>query len=220
MQPESYADASATPLLVIVSREADRLKRDLLARRADPLEASRLVSAMGKILLQGLQRAAQPGDVLVPIFVMRGGLLLQSAWRDVVGPGPSGVMAPIRQAHHQQPRVAYVSLPAVPGARLVLVDVIVASGRTMAACLDELRSRLPMARLRRLSVATLFLADVARRRLLSAADIDVTCIWHDERVDDGGRMVGPGFDAGDYALGGSEWPYLTWASGRSGPAPA
>jgi uracil phosphoribosyltransferase len=150
---------------------------------------------------------------LVPVFVLRGGLALKDAYAETVGCGPMGVVAPWRAEHTEAPVIGYASLPIVPGARYALVDTLIASGRTMTACLNTVHARLPGVQL---DVVAPFVATVGRERIIAGSDsTHVHCIWHAEDVDAHGRMVGPGFDVGDLAFGWSG-RHLLW----SGPGEA
>ncbi|MFC7217472.1 uracil phosphoribosyltransferase [Streptomyces polyrhachis] len=216
MQERSHPTAAHPRLRVHPSAEADRLKRALLAGPPHPADALRHLHAIAAILIA---RWASPGGSaadaapVVPLFVLRGGLVLWQPWLDVRGPGPMGVLVPFRTGHAVDPAIVYGSVPDPPGARYVLLDVALASGRTALAACRALAERVgPPAG--RIDVIAPFVADRGRELLLERAPgARIHCIWHDERVDGEGRMVGPGFDIGEFALGNSDTS-LRWASGR------
>ncbi|MGH3309988.1 MAG: uracil phosphoribosyltransferase [Streptomyces sp.] len=215
MQEHSYACAAHPRLRVHPSAEADRLKGALLEAPTRPADALRHVRAIAGILLA---RWAPPGATdgtvpTVPLFVLRGGLMLWQPWLDAFGPGPMGVLAPFRTKHEADPVVVYGSVPDALGARYALLDVALASGRTALAACRTLADRVGP-RAVRIDVIVPFVADRGRDLLLERVPgAHIHCIWHDERVADDGRMVGPGFDIGEFALGNSGTS-LRWAVGQ------
>lgn len=201
MQPFSYPERIDPRLHIYPSQEADRLKSRLLEHHE-----TGLLGAIGRELFTRMDTAD-----LVPIFVLRGGLALRDAYVGAAGFGPAGVIVPWRARHTEDPTVSYASLPVVPGARYALVDTLVASGRTIIACLHALRVRVPGARV---DVVAPFVATAGRERIIAdAADAHLHCVWHAEDVDGDGRMIGPGFDVGDLVLG---WNgrHLVWSGER------
>lgn len=201
MQEISYPEKIDPRLHIYPSQEADRLKSRLLEHHE-----TGILDAIGRELFTRMDTAG-----LVPIFVLRGGLALRDAYVEAAGFGPAGVIVPWRARHTEDPTVSYASLPVVPGARYALVDTLIASGRTIIACLQALRVRVPGARV---DVVAPFLATAGRERVIAdAADTHIHCVWHAEDVDGDGRMVGPGFDVGDLVLG---WQgrHLVWSGER------
>jgi uracil phosphoribosyltransferase len=217
MQERSYADGGHARLRVHVSAEADRRKGALLAAAARPADALRHVRDIARILLAAWAEPAGTPPA-VPVFVLRGGLMLWQPWLDTFGPGPMGVLVPHRTAHAEEPAVVYGSVPDVtdvPGARYALLDVALASGRTVLAAWHALAEQVGT-RAARVDVVAPFVADRGRDLLLERVPgAHLHCIWHDERVRDDGRMVGPGFDIGEYALGNAGTS-LRWAAAGTG----
>jgi uracil phosphoribosyltransferase len=194
-------------LHVCRSPRTEALRAALTAGRADPALANAALVDIARELFSAMRAEAARA---VPVFVLRGGLLMRDAYRDVMGERPFGVVAPLRPVHEQDPDVTYGSVPA--GAdRYLVADVLTASGRTMTACLAALRDRLGCDE-GRLRVVTPFLSGYARDRLLRAHPrLHIHCVWHEERVDETGRMVGPGFDIGEYAFGGPPGGFVSWS---------
>jgi uracil phosphoribosyltransferase len=203
MQSRSYAADLHPRLHVHPSAAADRLKRELLDSGPAPAAEAALLAKIGRVLLADV---AGPGGQ-VPVVVLRGGLALLDPWRERHGAGPTGVLAPARSRHELAPTIAYGSVPRVAGAEYVLLDVLLASGRTMHACLDALSGADG-----RVTVVAPFVSTAGRDAILAAhPDVRIHCIWHEEQVDATGRMVGPGFDVGDCVLG-HRGPYLSWGA--------
>ena len=200
MQRSSYIEDIDPRLHIYPSRQADTLKQRLLKSR--DREALELI---GRSLLDALDVAS-----VVPVFVLRGGLMLwQPFWEASAGKGPIGLVVPSRDQHEQLPRVVYASLPCVPDAQYLLLDVLVASGRTMDACLSEIYRRFPA---NRIDIAAPFVSTYGRDRLLAKyPSSHIHCIWHAEQIDQRGWMIGPGFDIGDYTMG---WigDHAVWAT--------
>lgn len=202
MQKTSYLEDIDDRLHIYPSGEADEQKRKLLS--VGPGSGS--LEAIGESLL-----AAISIDSMIPVFVLRGGLALWGTCKQVIGAGPAGIIVPSRDQHESAPKIAYASIPLVPHAQYALLDVLVASGRTMSSCLSAVRDRLPNGRFH---VVAPFIATTGRDLLLAAhPDVQVHCIWHAEQIDGRGRMVGPGFDIGEHVLGWSE-DYLLFGDGR------
>jgi uracil phosphoribosyltransferase len=199
MQQSSYIEEVSPRLHIYPSHEADMLKQRLLNNRD-----RRALELIGRSLLEALDVAS-----VVPVFVLRGGLILWQPYKEATaGIGPTGIVIPYRDQHEESPRIAYASLPSVPDVRYLLVDVLVASGRTMDACLSEICRRLPV---NRVDIAAPFVSTYGRDRLLAKyPSSHIHCIWHAEQTDQRGWMIGPGFDIGDYTLG---WlgEHVVWA---------
>jgi uracil phosphoribosyltransferase len=206
MQESSYLEDIDPRLHIYPSTEADEQKRKLLS--GSPIGAP--LEVIGRSLLTAISI-----DTMIPVFVLRGGLALWETCKQVIGSGPVGIIVPARDRHESTPDIAYASLPLVPHAQYALLDVVVASGRTMSSCLSAVREHLPDARFH---VVAPFVAAAGRNHLFAAhPEVRVHCIWHAEQVDGRGRMIGPGFDIGDNVLG---WTgeYLCLCDGRQSHA--
>lgn len=190
MQKKSYLENINPRLHIYPSENADEHKRKLLS--VGPNFGS--LEVIGRSLLTELSI-----ESMVPVFVLRGGLALWETCKQVIGNGPVGMVVPTRDRHESVPKIAYASLPIVPNAQYAFLDVIVASGRTMSACLAVAQERIPN---RKFHVVAPFVATVGRDLLLAEhSSVQVHCIWHAEKIDSRGRMVGPGFDVGDHVVG-------------------
>lgn len=218
MQERSYVERLDPRLLIYPSRRADQVKCRLLRSTRDPTAAVAAVAEIGRTLLDQVRHrgaASASRSPTVPILVLRGGLILWEPFRSVYGDGPAGILAPVRAAHHDAPTIAYGSVPRIESAHYVILDVLVASGRTMSACLGSLLARLSVTPPPpTVSVVAPFVSNRGRELILDRFDaVDIHCIWHNEQIDGTGRMVGPGFDVGQYALGGHTGDYLRWGGG-------
>lgn len=201
MQANSFFESVHPRLRIHVSSAADDVKARMLSTqdRSAQLTGRALVD-ITTLLLESLSRRWSE-DTLVPVIVLRGGLLMLRPFQEAFGATALGMVAPIRQEHSALPTIAYGAVPVIEGARYVLLDVLVASGRSADVCLDWLARQLTDT-LHEVEVVAPFIAAVGRDRLLCGhPSITVNCIWHAETVDDAGRMRGPGFDIGDCALG-------------------
>jgi uracil phosphoribosyltransferase len=199
MQRSSYIEDISPRLHIYPSREADQLKQEVLTNHD-----RRALEAIGRLLLEELDLTS-----VVPVLVLRGGLMLWEPCREPAGTRPTGIIVPKRDQHEQSPSIAYASLPCVPQAHYLLLDVLIASGRTMDTCLSEIYQRFPD---NRIDVAAPFVSSYGRNYLLSRfPSSHIHCIWHAEQIDRQGWMVGPGFDIGDYTLG---WTgnYAVWSA--------
>jgi uracil phosphoribosyltransferase len=160
------------------------------------------IAEMARALIKAIDATG-----LVPVFVLRGGLHFWQPWRELVGPGPVGIVLPVRQQHDELPRITYASIPRVPDARYAVVDLVVASGRTIGASIDAIRCHSAGGSV---DVVAPLISRTARDWLIAefpAATIH--CLWDAEAVDATGWLIGPNIDMGDSALG---WlgAYDTW----------
>lgn len=199
MQPRSYPATPHPRLRVHPSAAADALKAELLGAEHPPPVATDLLARIGAGFVDDMHGPAVGADRRY-VLVLRGGLLLWPAVRRRVPAGVSGIIVPKRDARHgDPPAVVYASVTVSDASEYVLLDTLIASGATMLACAAELRRHTGTAHI---SFAAPFAAGVGWRRLLDAyPTARVYCVWHDERIDGDGRMVGPGFDVGAFALG-------------------
>lgn len=199
MQRLPSSERANPRLHIYPAREVAEAKQKVL----EPDEGMMALADIGRSLLRGLDLGP-----IVPILILRGGLVLWESCRDFVSRGPMGIIVPVRIRHEDHPEIAYASLPRVSGSRYVLMDVIVASGRTASACLEAIGRHLPE---EQLHIVAPFVSSLGAERLLSKfPGVHIHCIWHDEQIDHRGRMLWPGFDIGDRALGSTE-SHLVWA---------
>jgi uracil phosphoribosyltransferase len=213
MQPYSFAEKRNPRLHIYASPVADRIKANLLTARPDPCSANAYLQQICTLLFLPLKEYLKPRTHLgqpVLIVLMRGGLLMIEPGRKSLDVKTVGLLTPSRGKHNDVPAVVYGWVPRTDSAVHYLVaDVITASGRTMTACLRALEKLTQASEHSQISVVTPFLASVARDHLLSSfPDIHIHCIWHAERINADGRMIGPGFDIGDYAMGGQAGEFL------------
>ncbi|HEX3790505.1 MAG TPA: uracil phosphoribosyltransferase [Pseudonocardiaceae bacterium] len=212
MQRESYLQDLDARLHVHPSSEADALKAALLAVTDRPAVATTLLMRIGDILLRAIRatRAAAGNGPIQPVFVLRGGLPFWSLAQEFDDLQPSGLLVPARVRHSETPHVAYGSLPHPGNRGYLLLDMLIASGTTMAVCAQTVLDRTGVDGAA-LTFAAPFVAGSGRDALLQRfPQARIHCIWHAEEVDADGRMVGPGFDVGDFALG-SAADRITWS---------
>jgi uracil phosphoribosyltransferase len=214
MQNRSYAENVHPRLHIYPSSEADQLKDALLRSTDSPATATTLLLQIGMILLLAMGRSDSLSNNRAsrPVFVLRGGLSLWTAARELADVRPSGLLVPLRTQHAQQPRVAYGCVPARDGNRYLLLDMLIASGTTMMACADALAAHTG-ADDAELAFAAPFVARLGREAIFEKfPQAQVHCIWHNEDIDADGRMVGPGFDVGDFVLGSAQG-HVVWSGG-------
>lgn len=207
---DGHRTLSSPALHVLRSARAEQLRDDLARSRHDVVDARRVLVEIGREFYAALRQCCDAGQH-TPVFVLRGGLLMRDAFGLSGGTAPIGLIVPHRDEHQHDPVIAYCSVPEATRG-LTVTDVLMASGRTAFACLRELHVRRADGTM--LGVAAPFLADAARNLLLTNfPQVTIHAFWPDERVDAAGRMVGPGFDVGDYSLGGPSNGYQSWRGG-------
>ncbi|HDQ74182.1 MAG TPA: hypothetical protein ENN19_19120 [Chloroflexi bacterium] len=227
MQLHSFADDVRPGLIVHPDRRADRLKRRMLAGREDVPRTncvSRTVDYLEQIALILCQHArahivrAGGARAFVPLLVLRGGLVMRPAIARVFPRSPVGLVVPFRQSSLEEPVIVYGDVP-VPSQRdqvphYLVADLLLATGSTVVAALDSVYARVGPVIGDDFPVAVLapFAATVGIQAVLARfPDVVIHAIWHREQVDQDRRMVGPGFDIGDYALGGECARRVRWA---------
>ena len=169
----------------------------MLREAAEPERIRDAMHRLSVILLSSIRSAAR--RPVVPVVVMRGGLLMWDAARICLPAAPAGVVVPTRGAynHDDVPKVAYGNVP--HGSSYLLLDPIVNSGNTIVATVDALRRRAGDVDV---AVASVYATrDGVSTIHDAAADVAVHALWPDMAVGDDLRLVGVGFDAGDAAFG-------------------
>jgi len=202
MQRTSFRESAHRRLRIYPSAEADEVKSALLAAAHPPGERRRLLYRIGQLLLEEIKKSGGwETATYPPVVVLRGGLLMCRPIERVLGHTPTGLIAPLRNSPMSDPTVRYASIPPLTNCQFALVDMLMASGRTMVACAEAIRRQLgtdtPGARF----VAPFVASDAWRLLLSRFPKATIDCLWHRESVGSDGRMVGPGFDLGDLAIG-------------------
>jgi uracil phosphoribosyltransferase len=211
MQVRSYFEDAHPRLQIHPSRQADDLKEALLLAASSPPRSTMLLSQIGTIFLRSLvsRSKSEKYGAASPIIIMRGGLLLWESARRIFDSVPSGVLIPLRAQHLEMPKVIYGCVPSRGVLNYLLLDMLIASGRTMTACASAIVGR-TAASDPALVFGAPFVARVGWEALLAQFPAaEVHCIWHNEEVDSDGRMVGPGFDVGEYVFGAAD-SYTVW----------
>lgn len=212
MQRESFEDSTIRGLTVHPSAEADAYKARLLAETSNVAACCSLLTTISGELLRSLARVLPTdGRTLIPITVMRGGILAKPAFEAVFLTCPSGVVAPHRRSSLDTPKITYGNVPIMDGpARYLILDILLATGATVIAVLDAIFHYVPI-RDAEVHVAVPMMAEIGIDRVLNAhPTVMLHAVWHKEQVDHQNRMVGPGFDIGDYAFGGPRLQRVEW----------
>ena len=158
------------------------------------------------------RRFAEQGTrALVPVVILRGGLLMLDASRRTTGAGPWGFLLPATRGRGDPVAIQRTDIPApTPGTTYLLLDPIVNSGQTIQAALSRLESLgLVTPGEESVALACIFLTargeDLIRRH---HPTLEIFTVWDRMAVDENGWVDGVGFDAGDYAVGGTSRPRL------------
>jgi len=218
MQQYSFPDNTCEGLIVHPDERADWLKQRMLAERGDVLRTVDYLDQIALILCQHVRdyiAESYGARRFVPILVMRGGLVMRLAVERVFPQSPMGLIVPFRKSSLEEPGIVYGDVPAPSYDALYLVcDLLLATGRTMIAALESVYAnvRPVIGDEMQVVVLTPFAAYVGVQSVLEQLpDVVIHAIWHQEKVDENQRMIGPGFDIGDYALGGESPRRVQWA---------
>lgn len=147
---------------------------------------------------------------LVPVVILRGGLLMFDASRRTLGTGPWGFLLPATRGRGEPVAIQRIDVPQpTPGATYLLIDPIVNSGQTIRAALAKLESVGVATAEESVALACIFLTGrgeaLIRQRYPT---LEIFAAWNQLAVDDNGWVAGVGFDAGDLAVGGTSRPRL------------
>lgn len=186
---------------VVVHRDAvpDHLRNDLLANQGDVRRATEVLHDISVRLLTAC-RGWLADDALVPVFLLRGGLLMRDAVEAVLGQRPFGAVVVRRTP--SGPRVLFASVPDT-GARppvYALLDPVVATGATALASIAAVHE---VAAGSRVMVVAPFATHAGVRAIAAHPGVTVHTRWRDEPMADG-RLLAFDFDTGDYAFGGGD----------------
>jgi uracil phosphoribosyltransferase len=218
MQEVSYPDLSIPNLFVHPSQKMDALKKKLL-REVDNISNSRgymqrICEHLMEIVFFGNENPQVDLLNSFPLYVMRGGLLMMPACQRLIPQIPQGILFPHRESSLDEPDIIYADIPLPDGpVTYFLLDPLVATGATALACIRNLTQRFMKIEKEdyRISLIAPFLSDVGSDAIFSEfPNVTIHAIWHKEKVDAAHRMVGPGFDVGDCALGGASSKRLQW----------
>jgi uracil phosphoribosyltransferase len=209
MQEHSFSDISIPNLKVHPDARADQIKQQMLSERDNVIRTIAHLEKISSILLEHVRNneCRQPSPFeIAPVFVMRGGLILRLACKRLFPYSPCGMLTPYRNSSLDKPSIVYGNVPKLNSDGLYLLfDLLLATGATMIASLESLKSHVQSVAngISQVMIVTPFAAEVGIKSVLKEfPGVVIHTIWHKEKVDAKNKMVGPGFDIGDYALGG------------------
>jgi uracil phosphoribosyltransferase len=157
-----------------------------------------------------------PYAKVVPIFILRGGLIMLHAWESIFNKSPLGIVISYRKSVREKPHIIYGDIPyGGPNGIYLVNDLIVASGATMVSTLETVsikvkqRANDPF----RVIIVAPFCTETGIEAILNIfADAQIKTIWHQEQINSNFRIPKLHFDAGDYALGGASGQRIQWAN--------
>lgn len=218
MQRYSFPDNTCKRLVVHPDKYADQIKHQMLAERDNVSQAVSHLENISFILCRHVRdyiwEPTGSRDI-IPVFVMRGGLIMRPALERAFFKMSAGLVVPYRNSSMKQPIIVYGDVPVSSGDALYLMlDLLIATGSTMLAALESvyMSIRPIVVGDMQIIVVSPFAAFVGIQAILKRfPEVVIHTIWHQEKVDSNNRMVGPGFDIGDYALGGADVQRIQWA---------
>ncbi len=149
-------------------------------------------------------RNTSTGAVLVPVIVMRGGVVfLRALWRELPS-APLGLVFPVRSEKPHGLDILYAEMPAVSSAHYVVFDLVVNSGDTMECVLQNIRTarQAGLPEPLTVQVAAPFSTAAAASRLRECfPGLVLHTMWNGLRRRANGWLTGLDFDAGDLAFG-------------------
>ncbi len=200
--------AVGTGVILLQDQEVDVLWSRISGQQKD-VETTTL--GLKAIAIKFFERVKNRKEVemhtLVPVYVLRGGLLLRDGFDEVFSVRPAGVVLMDRDSALDPPKVRYGNVPRpFVGSVYILIDLIMATGATIVAAMSSLSAKIPQVDSREVKVV--IACPFMTRRAIGAVNSRfpgtlMYAFWPNMTVDPEGRIVELEFDAGDYALGGS-----------------
>ncbi len=215
MQKKSFSDSTYRNLHIYPSTAADKIKRIMLFERTNVTKTVSYLEDISSILLKSVKDKIFPEtsrSEIVPILVMRGGLILYSPCQRIFPKVCYGLVIPYRPSLDTLPKVVYGNLPKInsKGTYLIL-DLLIASGGSIIATIESLSKHIQDSCEKQIVIIAPFATDVGNDAILkSFPNVEIHTIWHKEKLDMNNRMLGPGFDIGDYAFGGGSGQRVEW----------
>jgi uracil phosphoribosyltransferase len=125
---------------------------------------------------------------------------------------PSGIILPYRKIAGKPPEVVYADIPFMQESSLyLLMDVLIATGDAIVTCINSIQPKISSPDSNRIIVVAPFITIYAVQRFNNLSPlVKIHTVWHREELEPNGRMHGPGFDIGDYALGGASSRRIQW----------
>lgn len=207
--------SSGQKLFIYSSKEADELRRHIPRVRNDPKETIRYLEKIAFCLLRGINSKLLSSRPIVPVFVLRSGLVLKTPFYRVFDFQPSGLLVPYRVTSNVLPQIVYANVPVLnQGQVYLLLDLIIASGSTMVASIESIEAQLGTKYpdlLSHIFVACPFATAEGIDAIQSKyPKIQIHVLWSNEEINASYRMNSIGFDVGDYVFGGSSYDRFQW----------
>jgi uracil phosphoribosyltransferase len=184
-------------------REAGLMRESMDGDHGNPENVLNHMTELIKLLLNRVRSAV--GENLIPVFVMRGGMMMWTPYHEIFPPGPAGLVVPFRDhySHDQQPHIAYGNVPRSESSAYLILDPIVNSGNTAVAVIRAMQK---IANPRcRIILAAVYCTQAGVDAIHSQdANVEIYALWDNMTVGPDMRLVGVRFDAGDCAFGGSD----------------
>ncbi len=206
----------SSPTHVCRDMEADLLFPAMGPAFVDHHAASQAIDQLTTSLFVTLKKTLEKrgSERPIPIIVLRGGLLMLSASRTVLGSGPWGFILPSTHSRDAMVKIQRADIPlATSDAPYVIADPIVNSGSTVLATMATLEKIEDVAwSLDKVKLACIFLTERGEKAIHERyPQIEIFTIWDQMSVEPNGWVTGVGFDAGECAMGGQDDRRLKWA---------
>lgn len=204
---EDLCVASESHVTLHGGREVAQLWTDLRLAQPNAVKTRKVVLTISdhfaRLVIRSL-RNTSTGAPLVPLIVMRGGVVfLHTLWRELPG-SPLGLVAPVRSEKPHRLDIVYAEMPSVSSAHYVVFDLIVNSGDTMECVLQSIRAARQAGLPEPLTIqvaAPFSTASAASRLKERSPGVVLHTMWNGLRRRANGWLTGLDFDAGDLAFG-------------------
>jgi len=196
---------------------AEQIKHKMQSREDDVADSVACLEDISTILLEHVRDhilVSEPATAIIPIYVMRGGMIMRAAYKHVFGDSISGLVIPHRLKLINRLHVVYGNIPIVNGNKVYfLLDIVIATGSTMLTCLESITNNFKAAVTR--EIRMMLISPFATTAGILAIrdrfpDVQIHTIWFNEETNVNTGMTGINFDAGDYAFGGASGQRIQW----------
>lgn len=178
-----------------------RLAQPHIAKTRDAL--SKIAGYFARSVVNSIRISASEANI-VPLVVMRGGVVfLNAIWQELPG-CPLGFVVPVRSENPQRLEIVYAEMPLVSSAHYVIFDLIANSGDTIEQVLQGISKAKATGFPEPLAVhvaAPFSTLSVASRLKATFPGIVLHTIWNGLHRRANGWLAGIDFDAGNLAFG-------------------
>lgn len=204
-----FPEKASNRIIVYQDVELKHLFSKLQHVQPNVEQTNKVLNKICDLLLQHFQ-AQMDGEsffpTIRPIFILRGGLFLLSAFQRTGMQTPYGLIIPLRSMPGTHPKIIYADLPiCFTDGTYLIMDLIVNTGATILESLRIISKALNRIEYNGYSIHVIspFMTAKAINKIHEEfPNVVFHTFWNNMDIGKDNRLVGLGFDGGDYACGG------------------